>query len=202
MSVGLERESGTSVLGNVLVFVVAVRDLDGDLSGAVTPTITITPPSGPAVNPVPESTGVGLWRFTYTLAAAGRHLVVANAGSPYGQAITAVWCDVTTAAGQMPVVADWQEYAGGELEFSWSDDQIAQALAAESAAQRARLKPSAIYGDDIREALFRRVTCNLARRGLPLGVQSGDSDRGPLVVPLRDPEVRRLEAPYRKLVIG
>ena len=202
MVVRLERESGTSVLGNVLVFGVTVADLDGDVTDAVTPTITVTPPTGAVTHPTPESVDVGEWRFTLTLAAAGRHLVVADAGSPYGLDETAVWCDALTTSGQLPTVADWQEYAGGVLEIAWSDDEIAQALAAESAAQRARVRPSAIYSDDVREALYRRVTCNLARRRLPLGVQSGDSDAGPIVIPLRDPEVRRLEAPYRRMPIG
>lgn len=202
MAVELIRDTGRSVLGNVLVWETTVRDLDGDSSGAVTPTITVTPPTGAVTHPTLESIDVGVWRFSHTLAAAGRHLITSDAGAPYGLAVEVVWCDTLTTDGQLPTVGDWQEYAGGDLEFSWSDDQIAAALATESAAQRARIRPSAVYSADVREALLRRITCNLARRGLPLGVQSGDSDRGPLIIPLRDPEVRRLEAPYRRLVVG
>jgi len=55
----------------------------------------------------------------------------------------------------------------------------------------------------LREALCRRVQVNLARRALPLGVIEQASDgAGPSFVPRNDPEVRRLEAPYRKLVVG
>ncbi|MBB3041152.1 hypothetical protein [Nocardioides soli] len=50
------------------------------------------------------------------------------------------------------------------------------------------------------EALCRRVAVNLARRGLPLGMQM--SDVGPARLTTNDPEVRRLEGPYRKLVVG
>jgi hypothetical protein len=53
------------------------------------------------------------------------------------------------------------------------------------------------------EALSRRVVVNMAKRGLPLGVIEQASDSGgPSFVPRFDPEVRRLEAPYRKLVTG
>lgn len=202
MSLRLERQSGTSLVGNVLIFQVCVTDLDGRSSGAVTPTITVTPPSGGTSEPTPESTDVGVWRFTYQLAAAGYHTVKADAGSPYGLDILPVWASAPTVVGDLPTIADWQEYAGGDLEFAWTDPEIAQALAAEAAAQRARLRPSAVLTDDVREALFRRVTCNLARRRLPLGVQAGDSDAGPVMIPLRDPEVRRLEAPYRRMAFG
>jgi hypothetical protein len=55
----------------------------------------------------------------------------------------------------------------------------------------------------LREALCRRVQVNLAKRALPLGVIDQSSDGGgPSFVPRIDPEVRRLEAPYRKLVVG
>jgi hypothetical protein len=55
----------------------------------------------------------------------------------------------------------------------------------------------------LREALCRRVQVNLAKRALPLGVIDQSSDGGgSSFVPRIDPEVRRLEAPYRKLVVG
>jgi hypothetical protein len=52
-------------------------------------------------------------------------------------------------------------------------------------------------------AICRRVQVQLSRRGLPLGViqQSGDAE-GTTFMPNVDQEVRRLEAPYRKIVIG
>ena len=56
---------------------------------------------------------------------------------------------------------------------------------------------------DLREALARRVVINFARRGITLGVVEQSSDGGsPSFVPRQDAEVKRLEAPYRKLVVG
>ena len=52
----------------------------------------------------------------------------------------------------------------------------------------------------LEEALLRRIAVNLARRGLPLGMQM--SDVGAARISSSDPEVRRLELPYRKTVVG
>lgn len=52
------------------------------------------------------------------------------------------------------------------------------------------------------EALKRRVVRNLAMRQLPLAIQSGDSESGPIRVGSNDPEIRRLEARYRRRVVG
>jgi hypothetical protein len=74
------------------------------------------------------------------------------------------------------------------------------ALAVEAAAQA----KAVTYPDDsdstpdLDEALCRRVACNLARRPLPLAYSMGDAEVATRF-PLRDPEVRRLEAPYRKI---
>ena len=53
------------------------------------------------------------------------------------------------------------------------------------------------------EALSRRVVVNLAKRKLTLGVieQSGDAGGRPFM-PTWDPEIRRLERPHRRIVIG
>lgn len=53
---------------------------------------------------------------------------------------------------------------------------------------------------DLAEALKRRVARNLAMRSLPLGVQS--DELGATRVGSVDPEVRRLEGPYRRLAVG
>jgi hypothetical protein len=88
---------------------------------------------------------------------------------------------------------------------SYSDAQLEQALATEKAAQaRVCRVPAAdaVWDADIAEALCRRVARNLAMRGIPLAMFSGDSDLGGMVPPNRDPEVRRLEGPKRKLKLG
>lgn len=83
------------------------------------------------------------------------------------------------------------------------DADVQDALDAETAAQAARCRVDDPAPPDLDQALKRRVACNLARRGLPLAVLQGDAESGRTdFVPGRDPEVRRLEAPYRRLVMG
>lgn len=97
-----------------------------------------------------------------------------------------------------------------------SDETLQSALAAETKAQAAvctipvvPVDPDDedagdVYAADIAEALFRRVAHNLALRGLPLGVQASLADGYVATnrVGGTDAEVRRLEAPYRKLPVG
>lgn len=101
-----------------------------------------------------------------------------------------------------PTAADVATYLGPS---SYSSDDLAAALAAEKAAQATRCRvpaDDAAWPADLVEALCRRVARNLALRGIPLAVLQGDAEAGSLVPPGRDPEVRRLEGPWRKLVIG
>lgn len=88
----------------------------------------------------------------------------------------------------------------------WDDAVISAALAAETAAQArvCRVPSEGDYPADLKEALFRRVTHNLAMRPLHLGLQAAMTEG--YVAQTRvggtDAEVRRLEAPHRKLVVG
>ncbi|GAB3817460.1 hypothetical protein [Kribbella italica] len=88
---------------------------------------------------------------------------------------------------------------------SASDEAIESALAAETAAQAVVCRIPAApedYPDDLAEALCRRVARNLALRKIPLAVLLGDAESGSTILPGRDPEVRRYEAPHRRLVVG
>lgn len=95
----------------------------------------------------------------------------------------------------VPDVEAVAAYLGKEA----SDPKVVDAYAAEVAAQAStcRVEP---YVDDLGQALKRRVARNLAMRGVPLGVQM--SEVGGTFLGRNDPEVRRLEAPYRKLPVG
>lgn len=103
----------------------------------------------------------------------------------------------------VPDVAACQAYLG-QAAASWTAEQFADALAAEQKAQARKCRvPSpnaATWPDDLAEALFRRVHRNLAMRNLPLSVQQVEG--GGLRIGASDPEIRRLEAPYRKVGIG
>ena len=90
---------------------------------------------------------------------------------------------------------------------TWGDSEIAEALAAETAAQsRACRIPDGTdaYPADLDEALCRRVAHNLAVRALPLGVQANVSDMAVATTRVggMDAEVRRLEGPWRRVMFG
>jgi len=99
----------------------------------------------------------------------------------------------------VPDVAACQAYVGTAA-TSWTLEQFTEALAAEAKAQARKCRvPAAaatFWPDDLAEALFRRVHRNLAMRNLPLAIQS-DGDGG-IRIGSNDPEIRRLEAPYRR----
>jgi hypothetical protein len=98
-------------------------------------------------------------------------------------------------------VDDLIDYLGGSWGES-NEDLLQSVLDAETAAQSARCRVSDPSPADLDEALKRRVARNLEMRKIPLAVPQGDAEAGPVFVPGTDPEVRRLEAPYRRLVIG
>jgi hypothetical protein len=60
------------------------------------------------------------------------------------------------------------------------------------------------YPEDLTEALYRRVAHNLSMRALPLGIQANISEMAVSTTRVGglDAEVARLEAPYRKRVVG
>lgn len=109
-----------------------------------------------------------------------------------------------------PTVEEVTAYLGDES--SYTSEAVAAALAAEIVAQSAVVKfpadpelpadPSP-YPADLAEALCRRVQRLLNMRALPLGYQSSASEFGTITTRVgADPEIRRLEAPHRKLVVG
>lgn len=103
-----------------------------------------------------------------------------------------------------PNLAACKTYLGSE--HSWTDPQITEALVAEKAAQANACKvplDSEAWPWDLAEALKRRVLRNLTMRSLPLGLQTSMSEMAVATTRVgSDPEVRRLEAPYRRLVVG
>lgn len=89
---------------------------------------------------------------------------------------------------------------------SFTEAEITSALAAEKAAQSSVCKVPAdaeVWPADLAEALKRRVARNLALKSLPLGLQTAISEAAVATVRVgADSEVRRLEAPYRRLVLA
>jgi hypothetical protein len=86
---------------------------------------------------------------------------------------------------------------------SYSDGEVSNALAAEQAAQAAVCKVPDTWPANLAEALKRRVARNLYMKSLPSGLETAASEAGVATVRVgSDPEIRRLEAPHRKRVVG
>lgn len=110
-----------------------------------------------------------------------------------------------------PSLTEVTDYLGADNSSAPGD--IADAYATELAAQKwaCRFPPDPElpaeplpYPDDLAGALKRRVAHNLALRALPLGVQATISEMAVATTSVggTDAEVRRLERPHRKLVLG
>jgi hypothetical protein len=105
-----------------------------------------------------------------------------------------------------PDLAAVKAYLGDNL-GSWDDSAVEEARLAEVAAQAKACRIPAeegAYPADLDEALCRRVAHNLALRPLPLGVMANVSDMAVATTRVggMDPEVRRLEGPYRRVMFG
>lgn len=99
-----------------------------------------------------------------------------------------------------------QTYLGTDTVTAHGEDAVQDAYDAEVAVQNRRCTiPVATEDDaleDLAQALKRRVARNLALRRLPLMVSQGDADGEPVRISANDPEIRRLEAPFRKRTVG
>jgi hypothetical protein len=189
-------------LGDRWVLEVRTTD-DGGRLVSGDPAVVVTLPDGSTLSPALEFTGVGRGRYrtAYTTAATGRHVAVVTAAE-FGVETFAVYVAGQTTASGMPNTDDVADYLR-EGAASWETEDLADALDAEAAAQRSVCRVGAVYPADLRQALLRRVQRNLAMRQLPLAVLQGDADSGGAdYLPRLDPEVRRLEAPHRRLVVG
>lgn len=168
------------------------------------PTVVITLPDGSTSSPeVTQDTRWGepgcRYQASYTVATVGRHL--AHVATADDAVDFAVYVAGPTSVNGMPDADALAHYLRDDA-ASWETEDLDDALAVEAAAQRSVCRVGAIYPDDLRGALLRRAQRNLAMRALPLAIPQGDADAGATILPGRDPEVRRLEAPHRKLTIG
>jgi hypothetical protein len=189
-------------VGGVWDILVDVRDSDGDLADDA-PVVTVTLPDATTVTPAVETVTTGVYRAEYIPAVEGRFVAQAVTTS-HGAADFVCYVSEVVANGDLPDAYAVQDYMGEES-ASWDLDEIDAALAAETAAQRRVCRVPAAYPPDLREALLRRVQVNLARRRQMTELPRGDGDvpeLPPMVPPGRDPEIRRFEAPFRKLVMG
>jgi hypothetical protein len=200
---GVRALSSTSVdlpISGVWALVVAVTDSSG-CPADVVPTVVVTLPAGGTASPVAEQITGGVYRAEYVVGSAGRY--VARVTTPAsGAADFAAYVSATVAGTAMPDLDAAKTYLQIPLDDETQDDEITDALDAEASAQRDVCRVPAAYPASLRQALLRRVARNLALRRLPLMVMRGDGEAGDTILPGNDPEVRRLERPWRKLVMG
>jgi hypothetical protein len=194
--VGVTVVSGAGVslsVGQVWELVIAVTD------PGVTPTVAVTGPAGGDPDEVVvEPYGWIGYVAAYVPVVAGLHVALISAGALGAVAAAAnviAIADATT----RPDRTALDNYLG---EHSATDGELDDALAAETQAQWDTCRVPAAYPYSLRQALLRRCARNLALRGLPLAVLRGDGESGDTVLPGSDPEVRRLEKPWRKLKVG
>ena len=201
----LRALSNTSVelqLNGHWVMEFAVLDDDYCLVTNPTVTVTVTNPSGAVTSPTATAINTGIYRVSVQVDQNGRWVSSVSVTN-YGTLGYAAWVEGVSTTTDLPSLTDLKNYlSDGNPDYlpSVSDGQLQEALEAEAAAQRRVCNVGAIYPTDLRQALLRRVARNLALRGLPEAVFQGDAETGSLVLPGRDPEVRRLEAGHRKLV--
>jgi hypothetical protein len=198
----LSDTTGTAEIGDTWRSLLLVTGSTGRSAVPDDVTATVTVPAGTTAAGTVTRENTGLYRVDVDLAAAGHHqLVVEVTSATFGDDVLLYSVDVVdpAAPGTVPTLAQVTEYLGNT---SATQAQIADALAAETAAQAAVCRTGPLYPDDLGQALKRRVARNLALRGLPLAVLQGDAESGPTVLPGRDVEVRRLEGPHRRTVVG
>lgn len=93
-----------------------------------------------------------------------------------------------------------REYLGtGNVRYS--DAELQRAFEVEATAQSKAVTYPDPITPDLVEALYRRVHRQIALRQYPTGTDQLTSDGGVAIVRFgsSDPEIRRLESPYRKL---
>lgn len=186
------------VIGQVVPLRFLVRDDDGCPAAAGTATLTVTKPDASSTTPILDNPELGQYDADYVPATAGRYIAVAVFGSPNAGTAVRVF-DVVSTTLAVVTLADVQAYLG---DVSWTGPEIQTALDAERAAQAAACRIDD-YGHDLREALCRRVARNLAARAVPVAQFTSFEGGGTSTrVPKSDPEIARLEGPYRRLVVG
>jgi hypothetical protein len=205
----LSTATADLAVGAVWLMCVVVTTPDGT-PDEVTPTVTVTLPDGSTTDAGVESPMAGVYRASIVTTLPGRYTARVEAGTSGAGDLVANVAAIVSAA-DMPGLADLRGsdpdrqdpddlgYLGAN---SWSDGELQDALDAETAAQRRACAVPAAYPADLREALLRRVWRNLVMRGQPLLTVPGSDDGSVSVVPSADPEVRRLERPWRRLVMG
>lgn len=187
--------------GGQWMLTVRTRDSQGYVTSSVTPALLVTLPNDTTTAPIftPWPVMPGGWQVAYATSVTGRYL--AHISTPEDAVDAAAYAVGPTSNTALPTVNDVARYLKGAA-ASWSTAELQDELDAEAEHQQAKCGIRAAYPAPLRKALLRRVQRALAMRALPLATVQGDADGGNILLPGNDPEVRRLEAPYRRLAVG
>lgn len=185
-------------IGDPVPLVFLVHDVNGDLVDPPSVTLTIARPNGTSVTLDVTHAGTGSYTTDYVPTIAGRHTARFMATGPDGGVLEDAF-DVLASSLGNPTLVELREYLG---QTSVTDTELGSALRAEQTAQNARCRVDP-YSPDLHEALCRRVARNLAARRVPVAQYSSfEGGATTTRVPATDPEIRRLEAPYRRRPLG
>lgn len=164
--------------------------------------VTVTRPDTTTAAAAVTHDGTGLYSASHVLMQAGRYVATAAVSGAVVSVVTYVVDALTPGLPTLPQVKLYLDTVSLGVAAP-SDAAIAEALAAETAAQANVCRVDAAYPADLAEALKRRVARNLVMRGIPTGLQTSATEAGSMTVRIGwDAEIKRFEAPYRKRVVG
>lgn len=185
-------------VGDTWLLGVKVQDDKTKKLLAATVTFTVTRPDATTAVLTVTNDKLGYYSAGHVLNQPGQYTAIANVS---GAVVSVVAYAATADPVGLPTLAQIKAYLGSET--SRTDAEITEALAAEIVAQSNVCRVSSVYPADLAEALKRRVQRNLYMRGLPSGLETINTEAGGMGVRIStDPEIRRLEAPYRRLAVA
>lgn len=182
---------------------VLVTAADGTPLLAANPVFTITSPTGDVIIADVDERGGGVYRTFTGVNDPGRWVCeVRKTGN--GVANFVAYSSGVVVGTSMPTVDDVRNYADNSQSIGdWDDEDIQSVLDSEASQQRSRCDIGAIYPPDLFEALCRRTVLGLNRRSqlnagdFAVGIAGTENQA---FIP-NDPEIRRLETPYKKVVM-
>ncbi len=195
----MSDDAVTFAYGDTVDLEFQIVDLDGAPVAPTSVALAVTPDGGSPVTVTTTTPETGVYVAAYLPPTAG---LLYTARLTYSGGAAGVLERRFLVAASDPAalsVATLREYL---VDTSASDAELLDALAAERFAQAARCR-IVPYTPDLLQALKRRVARNLAARRVPVAQFTsfeggGTSSR----VPASDAEIRRLEAPFRRIVVG
>lgn len=190
-------------VGDTWRALVMVSDTDGTAIAPDSIAVTVTLPTGAtATGTATAEPPVGIYLLEYDVATSGDHVITITVeDTDAGDDVLEVQLYATALGDSTWDPAEVITYLGDTT--SATAAEVADALAAETAAQRRVCRIPVPFPDDLRQALKRRVARNLAARMVPVASFTAfDGGTTSARVPASDVEVRRLEAPYRRLPVA